>query len=544
MKDSSANIARFLPALAAAIPDTIAVRVPKKKKGAGKIEYTEQSFAELNSGADASARLLEAYGVSKGDRVLLMVRPGLDLIQLCFALFKIGAVPVVIDPGMGLKSFLNCVRRSQPKFLVGIPVATALSRLFRPSFRSLRARISIGAAWRKKVARTQPAAPYRMVHSDASDLAAILFTSGSTGMPKGVCYEHGMFAAQVDLIRGTYGIAAGEVDLPMLPIFALFNPALGMTTVVPEMNPGRPAKVDPWNIVQAIRQNQVTNSFGSPVLWTKIGRYCEQQGITLPTLKRILMAGAPVGPALLRLMSKVAPNAELHTPYGATECLPVTSISGSEVLAETWAATLQGKGTCVGKPLAGLDVVVIPISEDPIPNFTDMKPLPVRTIGEIVVGGPVVTQLYDRLPEENLKSKIRHFDGRFWHRIGDVGYLDEQGRLWFCGRKAERVQTAQGDMFTDCCEAVFNEHPAVFRSALVGIGEAGNQVPAIVVELEPGASITARELRDLAMRHAHTQAIETFYLHPSFPVDVRHNAKIHRLSLAREIAGKTPLPFA
>lgn len=544
MKESSANIARFLPSLAAATPDAIAVRVPRKKKTGGRIDYLEQTFAELNGGADASARMLEAYGVCKGDRVLLMVRPGLDLIQLCFALFKVGAVPVVIDPGMGIQSFLNCVSRSQPKFLVGIPLAVALSRLFRPSFRSLSARISIGASWRKKVKAMQPVAPYRVAQSAPEDLAAILFTSGSTGMPKGVCYEHGMFAAQVDLIKHTYGIQPGEVDLPMLPIFALFNPALGMTTVVPEMNPSRPAKVDPWNIVQAIRQNTVTNSFGSPVLWTKIGRYCEQQGITLPSLKRVLMAGAPVGPDLLRLMSKVAPNAELHTPYGATECLPVTSISAQTVLGETWSATLQGKGTCVGKPLAGLDIVIIPVSEEPIPDFAHMRPLPPHAIGEIVVGGAVVTQSYDRLPEENAKAKIRHFDGRFWHRIGDLGYFDDQGRLWFCGRKAERVQTAEGDLYTDCCEAVFNAHPAVFRSALVGLGPKGAQRPGIVVELERGASVTAAELRDLARQHPHTESIDCFYCYGPFPVDVRHNAKIHRLTLARKVAGKKPLPFA
>ncbi|MCD8482806.1 MAG: AMP-binding protein [Verrucomicrobia bacterium] len=537
MSEDSANIARFLPALAASNPHGIAVKAPKGVHG-GQIEYISQSFAQLNSGADASARQLEAYGVVKGARVLLMVKPGIDLIQLCFALFKIGAVPVVIDPGMGLKSFLNCVRRSKPAFLVGIPLAIALSHLFRPTFSSLKARICIGRSWRRKVGAAQPAAPYRVAHSDARELAAILFTSGSTGMPKGVCYEHGMFAAQVDLIRASYSIQPGEVDLPMLPIFALFNPALGMTTVVPAMNPSRPAAVDPWNIVQAIKQNSVTNSFGSPVLWTKIGRYCEQQGITLPTLKRVLMAGAPVGPGLMELMSRVAPNAQLHSPYGATECLPVSSVDAATVLGETWAATVTGKGTCVGKPLPGVDVIIIPINDDPILDFSRLKLLPAHAVGEIVVGGAIVTQAYDRLPEENAKAKIRHFDGRLWHRIGDLGYLDEQGRLWFCGRKAERVRTAAGDLYTDCCEAIFNAHPGVFRSALIGLGAPGSQVPALVIEPEPGARLAHDELCDLAQRHPHTAAIQQFYQYAPFPVDVRHNAKIHRLTLAHLVRDK------
>jgi olefin beta-lactone synthetase len=529
----SANIARFLPLLAQTAPDRIAVRAPRGHKTDGSIDYEELSFSQLNAGSDACARLLESRGVVRGRRVLLMVRPGLDLIQLCFALFKIGAVPVVIDPGMGLKSFLHCVRHTKPQYLVGIPLAVGLSHVFRPSFASLRGRICISGSWRRQVLKHREGQSYRMAESQSRDLAAILFTSGSTGKPKGVRYEHGMFAAQVDLIRKAYGIEPGEVDLPMLPIFALFNPALGMTTVVPEMNPSRPAKVDPAKMVQAIRQNSVTNSFGSPVLWTRIGRYCQQQGIQLPSIRRILMAGAPVSPSLMRLMQEVAPNAVLHTPYGATECLPATSISSSEVLSETWQATEQGKGTCVGRPLPGIDVVIIPVTEGPIPDFSSTRLLGHDEIGEIVVGGPVVTQEYDQLPMENALSKIRHLDGRSWHRIGDLGYLDEQGRLWFCGRKVERVCTSAGDMYTDCCEAIFNAHPEVFRSALIGLGEKGKEQPAIVIEPEPGCQPSVDSLRELAARHTHTSNIKQFFFHKAFPVDVRHNAKIHRLTLRK-----------
>ena len=179
------------------------------------------------------------------------------------------------------------------------------------------------------------------------------------GLQREVLYEHGMFLAQVRSIRAQYGIEPGEVDLPMLPVFALFNPALGMCTVVPEMNPSRPAAVDPKKIVQAIRQNEITNSFGSPALWTKIARYCVANQIVLPSVKRILMAGAPVPPWLMEQMQAVIPNGEIHTPYGATEALPVSSISASAVLLETAAWTRLGKGTCVGKPLPGVTVKVI-----------------------------------------------------------------------------------------------------------------------------------------------------------------------------------------
>ena len=200
----------------------------------------------------------------------------------------------------------------------------------------------------------------------ARDLAAILFTSGSTGPPKGVCYEHGMFEAQVSAIREQYGISEGEVDLPMLPIFALFNPALGMTTVVPEINPSKPATVDPAKIVQAIQQCGVTNSFGSPVLWKKIGAYCVERGETLPSLKRILMAGASVPPPLMGQFRKILDQGQVHSPYGATEVLPVSSISDGEVLGETAHLTTQGKGTCVGRPLPGVEVKIVPVSDEPL----------------------------------------------------------------------------------------------------------------------------------------------------------------------------------
>ena len=368
------------------------------------------------------------------------------------------------------------------------------------------------------------------------ELAAILFTSGSTGPAKGVLYEHGMFMAQVEAIRGQYGIEPGEVDLPMLPVFALFNPALGMCTVVPEMNPSRPATVDPEKIVRAIRQNEVTNSFGSPALWTKIARYCESHQITLPSIRRILMAGAPVPPTLMEQMQGIIPHGNIHTPYGATEALPVSSISATEVLQETAEKTRKGEGTCVGQPLPGVEVRIVPPTENPIKSIDQAAELAPGEVGEIIVKGPSVTRGYDALPEADAKSKIAD-QGTHWHRMGDLGKLDEQGRIWFCGRMVERVVTADGPLYTDCCEAIFNQHAKVYRSALIDNG-AGR--PAIVIEPEPGhfpSSEAAkeefsRELAQLAQANPITKKINRFYFEKSFPVDVRHNAKIHRLSLA------------
>ena len=567
---ANANIARHLATMAAAQPATAALKIPRGRTPDGRIDYLTLTFAELAAEVAAWQTRLTAAGIRPGDRTLVMVRPGLPLIAAAFALFSLGAVPVVIDPGMGLKNFLACVARSRPRALVGIPFARLLSHLCRRAFATVEIRLP---ASNSLTARLTPSGSQlstlnpQLVNSAAADLAAALFTSGSTGTPKGVCYEHGHFDAQVRLIRAAYDIQPGEIDLPLLPIFALFNPALGVTTIIPELDPRRPATLDPAKIVQAIRQENVTTSFGSPTLWQKIGAHCLAEKITLPKLRRVLCAGAPVPATLWENSRTFLPNGQLHSPYGATESLPLATISADEILALPRASN---SGACVGRPLREIEIKIIAPTDIPLATLDDARELPPGEIGEIIARGPVVTKSYDALPEATAAAKIAAANierptpnaqsptqtaanlgvgrsmldvessaafGGAWHRLGDCGYLDAAGRLWFCGRKAERVETAHGTLHTEPCEQVFRSHPRVTRCALIGLGERGHQHPALVVEARPAnsadASTLARELRSLALQRAPTTAIKLFFFHPKFPVDVRHNAKIHRLTLAK-----------
>ncbi len=543
----SANIARHLDRMAAERPAAPALKLPRGRTRSGEIDYLTLTFAELAAETEAWCGRLEGAGVCRGDRVLVMVRPGLPLIATAFALFKLGAVPVIIDPGMGLRNFLMCVARSRPQVLVGIPLAQILSQLCRRAFRSVQVRVRVSGSPTARL-RSRGAAeaagqpPAGAVGANPSpvaypaprepmaphDLAAILFTSGSTGAPKGVCYEHGMFEAQVKLIRETYQIEPGEIDLPLLPIFVLFNPALGMTSIIPELDPGRPAQADPAKLVQAIRQEGVTNSFGSPTLWRNIAGYCAGQGAGLPSLRRVLCAGAPVPADLWAAAGQFLPNGRLHSPYGATEALPVSSVSVAEI------DPGSVRGACVGRPLTGARVKVIAMTEGPIRGIADVRELPPGEIGELIVAGPMVTQTYDGLPDATAAAKIADpaVPGGAWHRLGDCGYVDDSGRLWFCGRQIERVETPGGVFYTEPCEQVFRRHPRARRCALIGWGGA----PALVAEARPrgraGAANLTAELRRLALEQPHTAAIRTFFFHPHFPVDVRHNAKIHRLTLA------------
>ena len=550
----NANIARHLGLMAAASPTAAALKIPRGRTRTGDIDYLTLNFAELAAEVAAWQLRLTAAGVRPGDRTLLMVRQGLPLIASAFALFSLGAVPVVIDPGMGLKNFLACVARSRPTALVGIPLAQILSHLFRPTFSTIRIRISARSSLTARLTPpgSQPSTNTnpQLANSAAADLAAVLFTSGSTGAPKGVCYEHGHFDAQVRLIRATYGIQPGEIDLPLLPIFALFNPALGMTTIVPEIDPRRPAALNPARIVQAIRQEKVTNSFGSPTLWQKIGAHCVAENVTLPTVRRILCAGAPVPASLWSAARTFLPLGQLHSPYGATESLPLASISSAEI--EHQKSNIENSlGACVGHPVSEVTIKIIAPTDTPIAALADARELPSGEIGEIIAAGPVVTRSYDALPAATALAKIAAFPGSqlstlssqsggeaaVFHRLGDCGYLDADGRLWFCGRKAERVTTTQGILYAEPCEQIFRVHPCATRCALIGLGRAPDQLPAIVVEASvrdsAEARAFARELRALALTSPHTTAIKRFYFHPKLPVDVRHNAKIHRLTLAQ-----------
>lgn len=512
----------------------------------GRVAYQQLTFGELEQTSNRIARGLESIGVRRGVRTALMVPPSPDFFALTFALFKTGAVPVLIDPGIGARNLDGCLAHAQPEAFIGIPRAHAARAVLGWARNSIRIKVTVGARWfwrghtlRDLSERVPPNQAYSAVEPAADETAAILFTSGGTGAPKGAVYTHEIFGAQVAQIRELYGIQPGEVDLATFPLFALFGPALGMTAVVPEMDPARPAKVNPVNIVSAIEQFGVTNMFGSPALIDRVGRHGEANGVQLHSLRRVISAGAPVSARTLeRFARMLRPGVQVFTPYGATECLPVASIGSDEVLRETRHRTDRGAGICIGPPVPGLVAKVIRITDEAIAAWEDSLELPAGEIGEICVKAAHATKAYFNLPGPTALAKIADpANGGFYHRMGDVGYLDELGRLWFCGRKAHRVVTPQGTRFTIPCEGVFNRNPRVFRTALVGVRRNDVTEPVLCVELEAGAGgdskeIVRAELRELASQNECTRQIRTFLFHPAFPVDVRHNAKIFRDKLA------------
>ncbi len=535
------NIAATLPELARTQPQQIAIRCPGRRGADGLARYDlTLTYAELDQRSDAIAAGLARYGIGCGTRTVVMVRPSREFFLLMFALFKAGAVPVLVDPGIDRRALRQCLDEAEPQAFIGIPLAQLARRLLGWA-RSATRIVTVGRRWAwggttlAKIEREGSAAGSQLADTAPDDVAAILFTSGSTGVPKGVVYRHRHFVGQIELLRNAFGMLPGGVDLPTFPPFALFDPALGLTSVIPDMDPTRPAQADPRRLHDAIARFGITQLFGSPALM----RVLAEHGQPLPTVTRVTSAGAPVPPDVVAKMRTLLPeDAQFWTPYGATECLPVAVIEGRE-LEQTREATEAGAGTCVGRVVPPNQVRIIAIDDAAIPHWDGARELPAGNVGEITVAGPTATDTYYNRDAATAVAKIREPlpDGgeRVVHRMGDVGYFDAEGRLWFCGRKTQRVETAAGPMYTEQVEPVFNTVPGLRRTALVGVGTPGAQQPVLCYELLPGVQDEgmAQRLRERAEAFPHTQALTRFLVHPAFPVDIRHNAKIGREQLAR-----------
>lgn len=542
------DLAERLMQIVARKPDSLVVAHMRGIGSDGKGRYETMTYAGIDRESNRIAHGLEKAGITRGMLTVLMVTPGLNFFAILSAILKIGAIPVLVDPGMGVRNLKKCIEEAEPEAFIGIPKAHFARVLLGWARHTIRIKVTAGRRFLwggftlRRIKELGSPENYIMTEKPRpGDMVMLAFTSGNTGIPKGVVYTSGIFSSQLDILKEILDLKDDDIDLSTFPPFALFGPACGVPAILPDMDATRPADADPKKLITAINDFQCTNMFCSPALVEKIGRYCEEKRIKLPTLRRVFSAGAPARMSSISRLSKVlAPGVQIFTPYGATEALPVTVIGSSVLLGETKSRTERGGGVCVGHPVRDMTVAIIPISEEPVTTWSDSLRQPVGTIGEIAVKGPVVTREYYRRPVQTALAKIRDPEGGgIWHRMGDVGYLDEQGRLWMCGRKSHRVETTGRTFFTLPCEAIFNNHPAVNRSALVGVRIKGATVPVICIELEKNApggrhqrKLITAELLEMARQFDHTKPIAHVLYHPRFPVDIRHNAKILREKLA------------
>lgn len=537
-----ANMADFIRENAKNNPFKRALVIPKGRDEFGHAAYVSMTFKQLEEESNRFARGFEKIGIKRGSKVVVLILPGIEMYITWFALCKIGATMIMIDSGIGPKSMSAAIKETEPEAFIGITKAHVARTILRWSPESIKINVTVGpklfwGGYSFYDCRDTDGSEYPIADMTPNETAAMMFTSGSTGISKGAVYTHGILSNQVRFLQEIYKFNRDDQDLATFPLFGLFDVCLGSTAVIPDMDPTKPGKADPVKLLEAINDNGVSVMFGSPALIDNLSRYGEKHNIKIPSLRMVISCGAPARNDILqRLQNMLNPGVDIFTPYGATEALPVSSIGSSMILGETAPITDAGGGTCVGTPNEHVQVRIIKITDEPMPEWSEDLVINDGSIGEIAVKGPIVTREYFKRPENTKLAKIKDGD-EIWHRMGDVGRLDEQGRLWFCGRKSHRVETENGPMFTIPCERVFNQHPKVFRTALVGIGEKGHQTPVICVELEKNVEISNQqtlfnEMMEIGKKYPHTANITKFLIHPSFPVDIRHNAKIGREKLS------------
>jgi acyl-CoA synthetase (AMP-forming)/AMP-acid ligase II/pimeloyl-ACP methyl ester carboxylesterase len=546
------NLGDEFASIAASQPDVPAIITTKH--GKVRHSYETLTFAEVQERAAQYAAGMRQYGIQRGSTALVLVKPMPDFVPAFLALFKVGAVPVALDRGPSRKQTLRSIEQIGPKVLIGIPVAHALRIFYPKTFRSVTHPVTAG---RSVLIGGPTLESWRGLPNDADsgtstmaeDELAIIFTTGSTGPPKGVAYQQKNAAAIVQIVKEALGVGRGEVCLACYPAFAMHFIGAGATVVMPDMDPRFPANADPKCLLEIIRDQKPATAFMQIPVIRNLQKYCEDRGEKIPHLRKILTTGASVSVDMVRAVHRVLaePDGDLHIMYGATEALCVSFATGRELLAREEAMN-DGRGTYLGRSPESVTVKVIHIQDEPIEQWDESMIVSQGEIGELCVSGPVVTPEYRNQPEATNKAKIKGGNG-LWHRMGDAGYLDPNGGIWYCGRITHRVPVEDGHLYPDLIEPIFNRHPAVRRSALVGVPIPGSKFKRPVVVVEPNEPDHGDwdqlqiELQAIASSSTVARMIKTVLVHKEpFPVDIRHNAKILREQLVAYAAEHAQMP--
>jgi acyl-CoA synthetase (AMP-forming)/AMP-acid ligase II len=546
--DDIYNLADIALEVSRTDPERVAVIAPDGRGPDGARRYRRHTYRELSADAEGVAVGLRDIGIGERTRTVFMAPPSYGSCVLGAALTRVGATTVWIDPAVGFLNVAERLNRLDVEAFVGIPLAH-LGRLtfgWGPRFRVKPIVIGGYGLPGHSLESLRRPMPATIGRPDVrpEDPAAIMYTTGSTGPAKPTLYRHRNLCNVFRLVQRAWRFdrrPGVPVDMPVFPAFFPVGLSAGGTVVVPPIDFTRqtPGKVDPRALLEVIRDCGVQTLFASPVILENLARLNEE-GATARSLHTVVGGGAPlyrhmIGP----LLDMMAEDGEVFADYGATEALPATEMPALDSLRETFAATAGGAGLCVGRPFPGVRVKVVEIVEGPLGSLTDARELAPGQIGEILVRGPHVSPEYADDLASTRKNKVLDPDGGIWHRLGDAGYLDDRGRLWVCGRLGHRLELEGGCLFPLQCEPIFDAHPSVRRSGLVGVPADGGSVlePVICIELAEGAGADRLRLRQellgLAARHPATRRIRHLLFHARLPVDPRHNSKIERPELAR-----------
>jgi acyl-coenzyme A synthetase/AMP-(fatty) acid ligase/pimeloyl-ACP methyl ester carboxylesterase len=489
------------------------------------------SWAQLHHRVRALAGGLVRAGLRPGDRVALLVPPSAELTAAVYAAWRAGGVVVVADQGLGLRGMGRALRAASVDFVIGTAKGLAAARAMRLPGRMVAVgprrglRLPFANLFVSELVREGVESPLPSVQADAD--CAVVFTSGATGPAKGVAYRHHQVQAQVDLLRRTYDLEPADRLVAAFAPFAIYGPALGVASCVPDVNVTAPGTLTAGALAEAAAAVDSTVVFASPaalrnVVATSSGLAAHGRE-ALSRVRLLMSAGAPVPVELLREVSRLMPAASAHTPYGMTEALPVTDVSLPEI-----EAAGEGNGVCVGVPLPGVQVQVSPLSPS---GTADGSPTAKPFVtGEIAVSAPHVKDRYDALWATQRRSAREPG----WHRTGDVGHFDDAGRLWVEGRLVHVVTTPDGVVTPVGAERRVERLDGVRAAAVVGVGPVGAQ--AVVVVVVPEGRSSRGPVADLALtdrvRAVAGTEVAAVLVRRNLPVDIRHASKVDRLAVA------------
>ncbi len=544
LQDEVFNLAEIVREVAKKYPTRTAVVEPDGRGPDGKRRYRTYTYEQMSADAESVAPGLREMGIAEHTRIVCMTPPSYESCVLGLALQRVGAMTLWIDPSVGYRNVGERLRRIKPEAFAGIPLAHLGRIAFAWGPRFPKKSIVVGGSFPgartlASLKRKAPEVPPRpAVNPD--DPATVLYTTGSTGPAKPALYLHRNYVHLFRTVHHSWRFTDDDipVDMAVFPAFFFIPISAGGTMVVPPINFPRetPAKARPEALLEVINDCGVNSCFASPVLLENMARHAVKHRITTPTFKRVIGGGAPIFASVKRaLLEMMGPEGEVFSNYGATEALPSTEMGAQEALSETFDLTDKGAGICVGRPFPGVELKIVRIVDGPLTSIQDAEPLPRGEIGEILVRGPHISPGYFLDPESDRKNKVRDESGQ-WHRLGDAGYLDAKDRLWVCGRVGQRVKAAEGNVFSLLCEPIFDAHPAVHRSGLVGVARSNGEVPVICVQLRTGEEARTadirRDLLALAQQHDVTRLVRHVLFVDKLPTDPRHNSKIERPKLA------------
>jgi len=486
------------------------------------------SYADFYANVRTTAHFIQEKGLKPGDRILVYIPMSIRLYEILLAIFSNGMTAVFADAWTTKNRLSDITNFLEPKAFWGIPKA----HIFRILHKSIR---KIPHHWFPSFGNSSTTFSDEIIHPNANEPALITLTSGSTGFPKAANRTHAFLLAQHAVLSETLQLEEASFDMPTLPIFVLNNLATGVTTVLPDMDFIKAENVDPAKIIAQWKTYKVDSVTGSPVFFDKMADFVIESKLSDYLQQKIFLGGAPVYPYLAKKLRLAFPKTEIQIVYGSTESEPISEVSIDEFL--EYVNQHQTKGLFTGKPVKQIETLILPITSGEIEYETDEElrnsVLQKGEIGEIVVKGPHVLPSYVNQPKEEKLNKIKTATS-VWHRTGDAGFFDEEGRLFLTGRATSAIEWKGKLLFSFPVEMILSELSEIKHAALL---KKNNELNLVISFKDTSTKKLSESIRkkveELVLNYL--SEIPKIRLLQSFPLDPRHNSKIDYVALSKMI---------